>query len=470
MRLNKFLLLAIGTLIGASIFLSAGAAAQPTLAEAIAEVLPTSPRVQAETSRLDGHRATLLEARAAGRPIIEAAAAFDVANGSFDPGRDGEALIGSVFGGMGDGMMDGGGQDLSFAGDGTTTGLQAQVSVVQPVFTGFRIKNGVLAARGQLDAATANREAVLQSEALRLAEAHLSVITAASQVELVETSAVRLATAARAAQLAFESGQGTRTDTALAEARVASSDARRASAAAQSLAAQANYAALAGRPPAAIRLEGSALTVPATVDELLALALDQHPQVAAASAQATAAAFALRQAKGARAPQIQVRGAVSYAENTFFEGDQNQNASLTAELAMPIYRGGALGAQVQRAAAEARAAKFALTEVRRGVEAEARAAFAQLRAARLGAASARQEVSAAELAYRGVVLERDVGQRTVLDVLAVEESLLSARLFLVEAQRNEVLASFRVNAAAGSLLRQLPLPREMTTQEAAASE
>ena len=57
-------------------------------------------------------------------------------------------------------------------------------------------------------------------------------------------------------------------------------------------------------------------------------------------------------------------------------------------------------------------------------------------------------VKAAEIALAGTRAEAKVGQRTTLDVLNAQQALLNARVALVSAQRDRVVASY---AALGSI-------------------
>jgi outer membrane protein TolC len=58
------------------------------------------------------------------------------------------------------------------------------------------------------------------------------------------------------------------------------------------------------------------------------------------------------------------------------------------------------------------------------------------------------------VALEGVRQEQEVGYRTVLDVLDAEQELLEARVSLVTAERDEVVAGFRLLASVGRLTAQ----------------
>ena len=60
-------------------------------------------------------------------------------------------------------------------------------------------------------------------------------------------------------------------------------------------------------------------------------------------------------------------------------------------------------------------------------------------------------MKAAEIALNGVREEARVGQRTTLDVLNAQQELVNARVALVTAQRDRVVASYTLLAAVGRL-------------------
>jgi outer membrane protein len=66
-------------------------------------------------------------------------------------------------------------------------------------------------------------------------------------------------------------------------------------------------------------------------------------------------------------------------------------------------------------------------------------------------ASAQSQVTASEIALNGVREEAKAGQRTTLDVLNAQQALVNARVALVTAQHDRVVASYAVLNAVGRL-------------------
>jgi len=74
-----------------------------------------------------------------------------------------------------------------------------------------------------------------------------------------------------------------------------------------------------------------------------------------------------------------------------------------------------------------------------------------LEAARAQIQAAQAQIDAAETALSGVREEARVGQRTTLDVLNAQQELLTARVNLIQAQRDRVVASYQLVSAMGRL-------------------
>ena len=97
-------------------------------------------------------------------------------------------------------------------------------------------------------------------------------------------------------------------------------------------------------------------------------------------------------------------------------------------------------------------------------------AWGQLEAAKAQINATQAQVTAAEIALNGVREEARVGQRTTLDVLNAQQDLVNARVALVTAQRDRVVASYTVLAATGALSPQvLGLKIEMYDSDRALS-
>jgi outer membrane protein len=132
-------------------------------------------------------------------------------------------------------------------------------------------------------------------------------------------------------------------------------------------------------------------------------------------------------------------------ENHYF------NASVMAQVSVPIYAGGEVFARARQAKEQLSQTRLQADQQRDSVRALVVSSFAQLDAAKAIILSSHTAVSAAEIALRGIREEAKLGQRTTFDVLTAQQTLLSAHVALVSAERDRVVASYTALAAIGQL-------------------
>ena len=118
---------------------------------------------------------------------------------------------------------------------------------------------------------------------------------------------------------------------------------------------------------------------------------------------------------------------------------------------MPIYQGGAEYSLIRQSKENLAQQRLVLEQTRDQTRANTVTAWGQLVAGKAQVASAQAQVTASEIALNGVREEAKAGQRTTLDVLNAQQALVNARVALVTAQHDRVVASYAVLNAVGRL-------------------
>jgi outer membrane protein len=127
------------------------------------------------------------------------------------------------------------------------------------------------------------------------------------------------------------------------------------------------------------------------------------------------------------------------------------SASAAGQLAIPVYQGGTEYATIRQAKETLSQRRTDLETARDQAQQALVQAWGQLEAAKAQILATQSQVNASEIALNGVREEARVGQRTTLDVLNAQQELVNARVALVTAQRDRVVASYSLLAAAGGL-------------------
>lgn len=345
------------------------------------------------------------------------------------------------------------GQQVAFLGSpvsssSTDTPYAAQLSIIQPLYQGGRIsglksqaKAGILAARQQL------RDAE-QNLLLNAATAYLDVLRDEETAGIRRNNVMVLGRQRTAAQDRFDVGAGTRTDIAQADSRLASAEIGLATADAQLAVSRAAYERYIGHIPQALHTPPD-FVLPATLNNAKARGRVNNPQLVAARYNENAADAAIGIAKANGKPVFSLNGVLSGARETSINISRSEEASLTAQIRIPLYQGGNNRSRV-RAAQQARIrSKFETREAELMVDQAIANIWAQYDAAKRVLASSQAQVSAAEVALTGVELEQRVGTRSTLDVLDAEQEFLDAKLAVVRAERDVRYASYQLLVAMG---------------------
>lgn len=330
------------------------------------------------------------------------------------------------------------------------------VEIRQMLFDGFQTKNNVAAAEAQVRAANESLRNAEQNTLFNAASAYMDVIRDRQIAVLTERNLEFLTEQVRAARSRFEVGEGTRTDVAQAEASRSQAVALLSEARARVQSSEAIYREVVGEKPG--RLQGaSPLTklFPGSLEAALALADASHPAVAATQHLVDAADFAVRSVEGSLLPQLSASAGVTrdFRESSpdSLQDGSSTSASIGATLTVPIYQGGRTSARVRQSKETLGQRRIEVDVSRDRVRAAVTSAWTQYLAALEKVSANKEQVAAQQLALSGVIEERNVGQRTTLDVLNAQGDVITAQLELVSSERDVVVASYAIISAIGRL-------------------
>lgn len=334
------------------------------------------------------------------------------------------------------------------------------VQVNQMLFDGFQTKNTVAAAEAKVRASQESLRNTEENILYSAAQAYMNVIHDRQVAALTQQNLEFLNEQTRAARSRLEVGEGTRTDVAQADAARSGAEAQLSAARAQALASAAAYRQLIGEEPGQLKAASPlAKLLPRNLDAAVAVADKEHPAIIATSHLVDAAAFGVKAAEGALLPSVTASAGISRNYSDTRGGPVGASASdgysnaanIGATLSVPIYQGGRTSAQVRKSKEQLGQARIEVDVSRDQVRQAITAAWTGYTAAQEAVSANRTVVSAAQLALNGVIEERNVGQRTTLEVLDSQRDVINAKINLASAERDVVLASYAILQAMGRL-------------------
>jgi outer membrane protein len=252
----------------------------------------------------------------------------------------------------------------------------------------------------------------------------------------------------------FNVGEVTRTDVAQSESRLAAGRSQVLTAEANYKASGATYQQIIGTAPGKLT-PGTPVDrfSPHSLPDAVGYASATHPSVTTAQFNVDAALLAVKVAEGALYPTLSVTGNVAknYMSASSLNAYESYSASVLGQLSVPLYQGGAEYSAIRQAKETLGQKRLDFDTARDTVRQTVVQSWGQLDAAKANIDATTSQVQAAEIALNGVREEARVGQRTTLDVLNAQQELVNARVALVTAQRDRVVASYTLLSAVGKL-------------------
>jgi len=341
---------------------------------------------------------------------------------------------------------------VSYSAKGYTTPWSAGFAGQQTLFNGKRNANTVRKAESQVSAARETLRVMEESVLLAAAIAYMDMSRDTANLEVQQNNIRVLQHTLKDTRNRFEAGQVTSTDVAQAEAQLAAGEANLHAAESTLMTTRANYRRIIGVEPANL---GPAAPVdrlsPTTLEAAVTVGTAENPAVTAALYGVDVAQLQVKIAEGALWPTLALQGSViqqNYAnilQPNLFLGTVSMN------LSVPIYQGGAEYSAIRLDKENVGQQRLNVDQVRDQTRANVVQAWGQLQAAKAQIEAAIRQNDAAERALEGVRNEALAGQRTTLDVLNAEQALVNARVSLIVAQHDRVVASYSLLSAVGRL-------------------
>jgi len=325
-------------------------------------------------------------------------------------------------------------------------------TMTQTLYNGFQTSNRTRQAESTVQAARETLRTAEQTVLLNAVTAYMNLLRDGAILDLQRRNVEVLQEQLRQTRDRFNVGEVTRTDVAQSESRLASGRSQVLSAEATYKASVATYRQVIGVEPGKLAA-GSPVDrfSPTTLPQAVSVATATHPAVATAQYNVDAALLAVKVAEGALYPTLALQGNVQQSNETTVLQTKTFNASAIAQLSVPVYQGGAEYSLIRQAKETLGQRRLDLDTTRDQARQTVVQSWGQLEAAKANIEATQAQVQASEIALNGVREEARVGQRTTLDVLNAQQELVNARVALVSAQRDRVVASFTLLAAVGRL-------------------
>jgi outer membrane protein len=328
----------------------------------------------------------------------------------------------------------------------------AGITVTQTLFNGNQTANKTRAAESQVSGAREALRVLEQTVLLSAATIYMDYLRDAAILEVQKSNTRVLEQTLKQTQDRFNVGEVTRTDVAQSEAQLAAGRTQQLAAEATLTTTRSNFRRIIGNEPQALA-PGSPVDrfLPGTLPAAVELSLTENPNVTASMFGIDVNFLQVKVAEGALLPTVSLQASAQQAYEQQMTVFRSFGASAIAQVSVPVYQGGAEYSLIRQSKENLAQQRLNLEQTRDQARANTVTAWGQLVAGKAQVSSAQAQVTASEIALNGVREEAKAGQRTTLDVLNAQQALVNARVALVTAQHDRVVASYSVLNTVGRL-------------------
>ena len=326
------------------------------------------------------------------------------------------------------------------------------VSVTQSLYNGARVTNQIDQSEKSVLAAREQLRSVEQKVLFGASSGYMAVVRDTAVLKVRQANINVLKEQLRQTEDRFNVGEVTRTDVAQVSAQLAAAEAERSAAQASLASSVASYQQIIGSMPDALADAVPLVNmVPTSLDQALLIGQADHPDIRTARFSVDIAAAGVKIAQGELLPSLALKGSLTHANDYKSADDEYNDASIVASLTIPLYEGGDVHARVRQLKETLGQRRLEADSALRAVIAEISSAWSHYITSQARIKAAETQIEAATVALNGTREEAKVGQRTTLDVLIADQTLLGAQVNLVTAQTDRVVASYRVLSSVGKL-------------------
>jgi len=335
---------------------------------------------------------------------------------------------------------------------GANAPRSAGLTITQNLYNGNQTANRTRAAESQVSGAREGLRVLEQSVLLSAATIYMDYLRDSAILEVQKSNVRVLEQTLKQTRDRFNVGEVTRTDVAQSEAQLAAGKTQELTAEANLTTTRSNFRRIIGNEPENLA-PGSPVDrfLPGALPGAVELSLIENPNVTASMYGIDVNFLQVKVAEGALLPTVSLQASVQQSYEQTMTTFRTFGASAIAQLSVPVYQGGGEYSLIRQSKETLAQQRLNLETTRDSTRANTVTAWGQLVAGKAQVASAQSQVTASEIALNGVREEAKAGQRTTLDVLNAQQTLVNARVALVTAQHDRVVASYAVLNAVGRL-------------------
>ena len=193
------------------------------------------------------------------------------------------------------------------------------------------------------------------------------------------------------------------------------------------------------------------INFPENFDIALDIAFKNNPKIKIAELEENIARFDVKSQFSEAMPNLSIDAEYKSADDTSSKGSYSNTAEITAEITIPLFKGGKNFSKIQQAKMIAKKVRYELENKRNEVTQEVTESWTNFQTSKTMLKSANINIEARKLMLEGIEQEAKLGIKSYIDLLQSKEDLIDAEFNKINARKSYIFSALQLKADIGEL-------------------
>ena len=347
--------------------------------------------------------------------------------------------------------------DSSSSGTKTSENVNPQnfsINLEQNLYTGGKFTAEKNKAKSQLLIEEENLKLTRYEIILESALAYLDVLEKKKLIELNNLKEEKFKNDLKSIELLVNVGRSSQSDLVFTQAKLVQTAAEKIASINEFEISKANYKKIVGEfLPNAILTEPkiNKVNFPNNFEKALDIAFKNNPKIKIARLEENIAKFDVKSKFADTLPNVSLDAEYKSTDDTTAKGSYSNTAEITAELSIPIFKGGGNYSKIKQAKMIAKKVRYELEDKKNEVTQEVTKSWSNFKTSETMLKSANINIEAKKLILEGIEQETNLGMKSFIDLLQSKEDLIDAEYNKINATKNYIISVIQLKADIGEL-------------------
>ena len=193
------------------------------------------------------------------------------------------------------------------------------------------------------------------------------------------------------------------------------------------------------------------INFPENFDIALDIAFKNNPKIKIAELEENIARFDVKSQFSEAMPNLSIDAEYKSADDTSSKGSYSNTAEITAEITVPLFKGGKNFSKIKQAKIIAKKVRYELENKKNEVTQEVTESWTNFQTSKTMLKSANINIEARKLMLEGIEQEAKLGIKSYIDLLQSKEDLIDAEFNKINSTKNYIISALQLKADIGEL-------------------